>query len=108
MTRVSTRRIASLCVFTLTSAYGQAPPPAAQAQPPQTPPAQTQPAQPAGTPIGGINLSNASLLEVIKDLANELKINYVLDASIKGGSVTVNTFGTVRDIDARPLLETIL
>jgi len=101
MTRVSIRRTACLCVFTLTSLFGQAPPPPAAQAPPQ-------PAPPAGNPIGGINLTNASLLEVIKDLAGELKINYVLDASIKGGSVTVNTFGTVRDVDVRPLLETIL
>ena len=55
-----------------------------------------------------INLNNASLLEVINELARELKLNYVLDASVKGGSVTVNTFGTIRDVDLRPLLETIL
>ena len=102
MTRLSTRRIASLCIFTLTGAYGQAPPP------PQIPPVQTQPAITTGTPVGGFNLNNASLLEVIDTLARELKLNYVLDASIKGGSVTVNTFGTMRDIDLRPLLETIL
>jgi general secretion pathway protein D len=46
---------------------------------------------------------------VINELTRELHINYALDASIKGaGSVTVNTFGTVRDVDLRPLLETIL
>jgi general secretion pathway protein D len=106
MTQASRRRIASICALTLTSAYGQAPPP------PQPPPAQTQPAQPpaapAGNPVGGFNLNNASLLEVIDTLARELKLNYVLDASVKGGSVTVNTFGTIRDVDLRPLLETIL
>ena len=80
----------------------------AQAQAPA--PAQTAPAQttPAGTPVGGFNLNNASLLEVIDTLARELKINYVLDATVKGGSVTVNTFGTIRDVDLRPLFETIL
>ncbi len=67
-----------------------------------------QAATPQGTPVGGHNLTNAPLLEVINLLAGELKINYVLDASIKGGSVTVNTYGTVRDVDLRPLLDTIL
>ncbi|MES1260609.1 MAG: hypothetical protein ABUS49_02650, partial [Acidobacteriota bacterium] len=104
MTRAFTRLTAILCVSTLTSAYGQAPPPPAV----QAPPAQTQPAQAAGTPVGGLNLNDASLLTVIDLLARELKINYVLDASVKGGSVTVNTFGTIRDTDLRPLLETIL
>jgi general secretion pathway protein D len=66
------------------------------------------PQQPAATPIGGINLTNASLLEVINTFARELKINYVLDASVKGGTVTINTFGAVNSNDLRPLLETIL
>jgi len=67
------------------------------------------PQQPAtAAPIGGINLTNASLLEVINTFARELKINYVLDASVRGGTVTINTFGTVNADDLRPLLETIL
>ena len=57
---------------------------------------------------GALNLNNASLLEVINLLAQDLHINYILDASIKGGSVTINTYGAVRDVDLRPLLETIL
>jgi len=81
---------------------------AAQAPPAPAAPAQTTPAPPQGTPVGGLNLTNASLLEVINDLAGELKLNYVLDASIHGGGVTINTYGTVRDVDLRPLLETIL
>ena len=71
------------------------------AQTPQTAPA-------AAAPVGGLNLTNASLLDVINILARELKINYVLDASVKGGSVTINTFGVVNAMDLRPLLETIL
>ena len=39
-------------------------------------------------------------------LAKELKLNYALDASIvKGGTVTINTYGEVRDLDLRQLLE---
>ena len=89
--------IASLCAFASPRAHAQAP---------------AAPAQPAvaaqGVPVGGLNLNNASLMEVINLLAGELKLNYVVDASVKGGSVTINTFGPVRDIDLRPLLETIL
>lgn len=86
----------------------QAQQPAAQAPPAQTPPVQTQPAQPAVTVPGAFKFNNASLLEVIDVLAGELHINYVVDPSIKGGSVTMTTYGAVRDVDIRPLLETIL
>jgi general secretion pathway protein D len=75
---------------------------------PQTQPAQAPPATPAPTVPGGLNLNNASLIEVINLLAQDLHINYILDSSIKGGTVTINTYGQVRDLDLRPLLETIL
>ena len=96
-----TRSLALSGALMLSSAFGQAPP--------AVPPAPAQPAPAAaGTRVGGFNLNNAPLLEVIDTLARELKINYVLDASVKGGSVTVNTFGTLGDVDLRPLFETIL
>ena len=100
------KAIALACVCSLTTAFGQT-----QVQQPATPPATqtaTQPAQPAITVPGGLNLNNAPLLEVINLLATDLHINYVLDAKVKGGSVTINTYGTVKDVDLRPLLETIL
>jgi general secretion pathway protein D len=102
MTKTPARFAVILGALVFIGAYAQAPP--AAAPPPQAPPA----AAPQGTPVGGLNLINASLLEVISLLANELKLNYVLDASIHGGSVTINTYGIVRDVDLRPLLETIL
>src|SRR5262249_476740 len=101
------RYSACLIVFAFSLAlfpvFAQQPPPPAQAPVPQT-----QPAQPAPTVPGGLNLNNASLLEVINLLAQDLHINYILDASVKGGTVTINTYGAVRDLDLRPLLETIL
>lgn len=78
----------------------------AQAQ--QPPAAQTQPAAPAPTVPGGLNLNNASLLEVVNLLAQDLHINYIVDPAVKNGTVTINTYGQVRDVDVRPLLETIL
>jgi general secretion pathway protein D len=54
-----------------------------------------------------LNLQNASLTEVIDILARQLKINYILDPRIKG-SVTLNTYGALVDVDIRALLETIL
>jgi general secretion pathway protein D len=85
-------------------------PPAQQpaAQPAAPAPAQAQPAVPPPTVPGGLNLNNASLIEVINILAQDLHINYILDPSIKPGTVTINTYGAIRDVDLRPLLETIL
>jgi general secretion pathway protein D len=37
-----------------------------------------------------------------------LKISYILDAKVKGGSVTINTYGEMKVSDLRPILETIL
>ena len=53
-------------------------------------------------------LTNASLLEVIDILCKTLKISYILDAKVKGGSVTINTYGEMKVSDLRPILETIL
>ena len=69
---------------------------------------QPPPATPPVTVPGAFNFSNASLLEVINILAGELHINYIIDPTVKGGTVTMNTYGAVRDVDIRPLLETIL
>jgi general secretion pathway protein D len=90
--------------------HAQQPPPAqpVQAPPAQTAPVQTQPAQQAVTVPGAFRFNGASLLEVIDILAGELHINYVVDPAVKGGTVTMTTYGTVRDVDIRPLLETIL
>ncbi len=53
-------------------------------------------------------MPNAPLLEVIDILARDLHINYILDSRVKAGSVTINTYGTIRAEDMRPILETIL
>src|ERR1700761_6597092 len=110
MTDLLNRRRIAVCalVFAAFSVKAQQPPAApAPAPAPQTQPAQPPPA-PAPTVPGGLNLNNASLTAVIDLLAQDLHINYVLDSSIKGGTVTINTYGAVRDLDLRPLLETIL
>jgi general secretion pathway protein D len=86
---------------------------AAQQQPAQQPPPAAQPpaAQPApANPpvrIGNLSLQNASLTEVIDQLARQLRINYILDPAIKGG-VILNTYGDTSNLDARNLLELIL
>src|SRR5579884_3278020 len=78
-------------------------------QPQQTP--QQAPAQQAPTspPVeyGGLTLNNASLAQVIDMLARQLHINYILDKRVQGG-VILNTYGEVKNIDTRSLLEAIL
>ena len=81
-------------------AFAQAP------QPPAAEPAQTSPA-PAPVPIGNLSLQNASLVEVINQLARQLKINYILDPAVKG-NVVLNTYGSTANLDARGLLDLIL
>jgi general secretion pathway protein D len=93
------------------------PPPSAQtpaAAAPAPAPQGTQPAQAAAPPPpsnvsvpAALNLTGASLLEVIDLLARDLHINYILDPRVKG-SVTINTYGEIKAMDLRPLLETIL
>ena len=78
----------------------------AQAPPVQAAPAQAAPA-PAPVPIGNLQLQNASLVEVINQLARQLKINYILDPAVKG-SVVLNTYGSTANLDARSLLDLIL
>jgi general secretion pathway protein D len=77
----------------------------APAAPPLTTPA-VQSAQPVVS-TGGLNLQNASLTEVVDILARQLKINYILDPRVKGG-VILNTYGEVKQLDARSLLDMIL
>lgn len=94
-------------------ASAQPPQPAAPAQPQQ--PAQQQPQQPppptqTATPQAGsfvLNLPNASLTEVIDILARRMKINYILDPRVKG-SVIINTYGEIKAVDVRSLLDLIL
>ncbi|MBY0505140.1 MAG: type II secretion system secretin GspD [Bryobacteraceae bacterium] len=81
---------------------------AAQAPPPQAapPPAQTAPQQPPPSNMV-LNLPNASLREVIDLLARRLKINYIIDKRVNG-EVTMQTYGEIKGVDVRSLLETIL
>jgi general secretion pathway protein D len=78
---------------------GQAVPPPATAQ--------QAPAAPKPIPMGNLNLENASLTEVIDQLARRLKLNLIVDPTVKG-SITLNTYGDTSTIDPRNLLEMIL
>jgi general secretion pathway protein D len=81
--------------------------PATQAAKPESaPPAASSGAQLSpGMPV--LNIQNASLTEVIDILARSLKINYILDPRVKGG-VTLQTYGEIKPVNPRAMLETIL
>ena len=110
-------------------AQPQADPAQPQAQPadPQapapTPPADAAPApqapqQSTGPPpeletngterVNFRNLREANLLEVVDLIANTLGMNYILDPALRGGTVSINTYGQLTRNDLFPLLETIL
>ncbi len=86
----------------------QAQPAPAAAQAPATTPAAA--AQPQGVddivPIS-LDLDNTDIYQVIKIIADNLKLNYIIDSAIKG-TVNVHTSGSLRRSDLLPLLETLL
>jgi general secretion pathway protein D len=94
--RRSAVRFLFVAVFALLEMYAQAPAPQ-----------QTQPQQPTPVPIGNLSIANGSLREVVQQLAQALKINIILDPKVSG-NVTINTYGELRNLDARNLLELIL
>ncbi|HWF47248.1 MAG TPA: hypothetical protein VG168_09600, partial [Bryobacteraceae bacterium] len=85
-------------------ATNPAPPGAPGSQPSAS---STGPAISGTIQFGGFTLQNASLTEVVDTLARQLKINYILPKGF-GGSVTLNTYGDTKSIDARKLLDLIL
>jgi len=99
---------AVLCAFAFI-AYAQAPPATQPAPAAPTPSPAAQP-EPQGAVVGGINFKNgAPLLDVIDQFAQELKLTYILAPEIsRTATVVMNTYGVVRDLDLRQLLETIL
>lgn len=82
-------------------------PPEVQAPKPEAPKTAAVVSSPSASGDFILNLQNASLIDVIEILARRLKINYILDPAVKGG-VTINTFGEIKQVEVRPLLETIL
>src|SRR5436190_1429991 len=99
-------RVGIISIAAVAALWAQPPAPPAPAQPPATTPA-AAPAQPAAGTLGGVNFDNVSLVAVIDILAQKLKINYILDPRVSG-KVTINTYGEIKPVDVRQLLETIL
>jgi len=92
---------------------GQPEPPSPLQTPPasQTTPAeQAPPAAPAavkGRAGVGFRLENADLLQFVSLVAEELKLNYVVDPAVRG-AVTISTSGDLKPEDLLPILETVL
>jgi general secretion pathway protein D len=86
----------------------QAPPPAAPAAAPAPQP-QAPPASQATDDVVPISLDldNTDIYQVIKILAETLKLNYIIDPTIKG-TVNIHTSGNLKRSDLLPLLETLL
>ena len=50
---------------------------------------------------------NCDLLEFIRNVGTELKLNYIIDPKVKG-IVTIHTYGELKREDLLPVLETVL
>ncbi|MCU0227209.1 MAG: hypothetical protein MUF01_06180, partial [Bryobacterales bacterium] len=83
--------------------------PAPAQEPVQTAPAQAPAADAEGTAGPGLvlNLDGASLRQLIDLLAQRLRINYILDPRVDG-TVIIRTYGEIRAVEIRSLLETVL
>src|SRR5882724_6513522 len=73
--------------------------------PPQTAAALAGPAGNSG--VIPLSLQGASLTQVVDLLAQNLKINYLIDPKVKG-NVILNSYGEAKEMDFKSLLETIL
>src|SRR5689334_953459 len=113
-------RVAAIALTAAFVVCAQNPPLILQApqapDPPRPQQQQAQPVQQAPNPNAppnrlatsqGFMLPGNSLTEMIDILAKMLKIKYILDPRVKG-SVTLYTYGEVKDVELMPLLQTIL
>jgi len=100
------------------AALAEAPKPERPAQPPiqpprrdlPTPPLPSTPVKPPEAPRGpGVvfNFDNADLYEVIRVMAEILKINYIVDPRVRG-VVNIHTVGQIPSEDVFPIFQSIL
>jgi len=89
-----------------TTPASQQPQPGSQTTPAGQAAATTPPGV-GGGPGVGFRLENAELVQFINLVAGELKLNYVLDPTVKG-VVTISTSGELKPADLFPILETVL
>ena len=71
-------------------------------------PAGPQPAEPSGPNTRfRFNCVDCALLEFVRNIASELKLNYIVDPKVQG-VVNILTYGEMRRSDLRSLLEIVL
>lgn len=88
-------------------ASGEAAAPAAET-PSDPAPAAPQPSGPSGPNSRfRFNCVDCDLLEFVRNIANELKLNYVVEPNVQG-VVNILTYGEMRRADLMTLLETVL
>lgn len=71
------------------------------------PPTQTLAVAPGSNTVVPLSLQNASLVQVVDLLAQHLKLNYIIDPKVRG-NVFLNSYGEVKDLDPKALLDTVL
>jgi general secretion pathway protein D len=103
------------------AAPAQAPPQTTTQNPAQNQPATGAPQATAASPAAqgvaptaadpgqsvGFVCVNCDLLEFIRNVGTELKLNYIIDPKVKG-IVTIHTYGELKREDLLPVLETVL
>lgn len=82
-------------------------PAAASPTPPTTPSPPRRPAEPRAGSGVVFNFDNADLYEVIRVMAEILKINYIIDPKVKG-VVNIHTAGQISTEDVFPIFQSIL
>ncbi|MBM4337960.1 MAG: type II secretion system protein GspD [Deltaproteobacteria bacterium] len=102
---VSTPPQPTLPVVAQPTAPATAPP--TRPYPTITPPAPTRPAEPRSGPGVVFNFDNADIYEVIRVMAEILKINYLVDPRVKG-VVTIRTTGQITADEILPIFQSIL
>ena len=59
-------------------------------------------------PVSFRGLRDASMFDLIDQIAQQLGINYMIDPAVSDGTITINTYGDMQRSDLMPLLQTIL
>ena len=89
-----------------TSASPQVPPPTSPSTP-ATPPPSGRPPEPRKGPGVVFNFDNADIYEVIRVMADVMKMNYVIDPKVKG-VVNIHTSGQILSEEVFPIFQSIL
>jgi general secretion pathway protein D len=90
-----------------TLASPQVPIPTSSPTPPQPPPSPAKPPEPPKGPGVVFNFDNADIYEVIRVMAEIMKMNYIIDPRVKG-VVNIHTAGQISAEEVFPIFQSIL